>query len=161
MLNIDEALKLVLDDTQPLRAVATSIAEARSRVLAETITSDVDSPPHDKSIVDGYAIVAADIAQPPVELTVLEEVTAGAVPTRAVGRGTATRIMTGAPIPAGADAVVMVEQTECSGTRVRILSSARSGQNITRQGSSLVRGQTVLQRGALLRPVEIGLLAEV
>jgi molybdopterin molybdotransferase len=161
MLNIDEALKLVLDDTQPLRAVATPIAEARSRVLAETITSDVDSPPHDKSIVDGYAIVAADIAQPPVELTVLEEVTAGAVPTRAVGRGTATRIMTGAPIPAGADAVVMVEQTECSGTRVRILSPARGGQNITRQGSSLVRGQVVLQPGALLRPVEMGLLAEV
>src|SRR5262249_54437681 len=129
--------------------------------LAEPIISDIDSPPYDKSIVDGYAVISAEIAQPPVELTILEEVTAGAMPTRTVERGTATRIMTGAPIPAGADAVVMVEQTEGSDNRVRILSAARSGQNIMRRSSSLSRGQTVLRPGTLLRPIEMGLLAEV
>jgi len=161
MLNVEEALKLVLEQAKPLKTTTTVLSDALGRVLGEPITSDIDSPPHDKSVVDGYAVLAADTAQPPVELAVVEEVTAGAMPTRAVERGTATRIMTGAPIPVGADAVVMVEQTESKDTRVRILSSARSGQNIMRRASSLVRGQTILEPGKLLRPIEIGLLAEV
>src|SRR4029450_9930778 len=117
MLSVDEALRLVLEHTQPLpwsQALSTSDAwtsEALGCVLTEPVTSDIDSPPHDKSIVDGYALIAADAASPGIELTVIEEVTAGTVPTRTVERGTATRIMTGAPLPAGADAVVMVEQT--------------------------------------------------
>src|SRR5689334_9752146 len=137
MLSVDEALARVLEYTQPLPAVATALGEARGRVLAETVVSDVDSPPHDKSIVDGYAVIAADTAAAPAELVVLEEVTAGAVPTRAVERGAATRIMTGAPVPAGADAIVMVEQTELVGDRVRILTTAKAGQNIVRRGASL------------------------
>jgi molybdopterin molybdotransferase len=162
MLSIDEALKLVLEYAKPLPAVATQMEEALGSVLAETIVSDVDSPPHDKSIVDGYAVIAADITEGAAELTVIEEVTAGAVPTKAVERGTATRIMTGAPVPRGADAVVMIEQTELRGSRVRINGVAmRSGQNIVRRASSLARGQTVLQPGKLVRPIEMGLLAEV
>src|SRR4051794_20847553 len=130
MLSVDEALQLVLEHAQPLPAVATPLTEARGGVLAETIVSDIDSPPHDKSIVDGYAVIAADTAEPPAELVVLEEITAGAVPTRVVERGTASRIMTGAPIPRGADAVVMVEQTQLTGDRVRIAApAAKSGQN--------------------------------
>src|SRR5262249_957062 len=146
---------------KPLPPVVTPIGEVRDRVLAETVVSDVDSPPHDKSIVDGYAVIAADTSLPPVELAVLEEVTAGAMPAHTVERGSATRIITGAPIPMGADAVIMGEQTESRDSRVRILSSARSGQNITRRRSSLSRGQTVLQPGTLARPIEMGLLAEV
>lgn len=162
MLNVDEALKLVLEHVQPLPAVATALGEARGRVLTETIVSDIDSPPHDKSIVDGYAVIAADIEAQRTELIILEEVTAGAVPEKTVESGTATRIMTGAPLPRGADAVVMVEQTEVSGERVRIAQpNVRVGQNIMRRATALTRGQTVLRVGKLLRPAEIGLLAEV
>src|SRR5206468_2085565 len=110
MLSIDDALELVLAHAHPLLPAVTPLGDARGRVLAETIVSDIDSPPHDKSIVDGYALIAADTAEPEAELLVLEEITAGAVPTHVVERGTASRIMTGAPIPRGADAVVMVEQ---------------------------------------------------
>ena len=168
MLSVEQALKLVLDHAHPLpwpQTLAVSDAgtsEALGCVLTEPVTSDIDSPPHDKSIVDGYAIIAADAAEPGAELTVIEEITAGAVPTRTVERGTATRIMTGAPIPAGADSVVMVEQTELVGDRVRIHQSpVKPGQNIMRRASSLTSGQVVLPAGKTLRPIEIGLLAEV
>ena len=162
MLSVEEALQLVLEHAQQLPPVPTWKPDVRGRVLAEPVVSDIDSPPHDKSIVDGYAVVAADISAPGVELAVLEEVTAGVVPTRAVERGAATRIMTGAPIPAGADAVVMVEQTLLAGDRVRILQSpVKPGQNIMRRAASLARGQTVLQPGKVLRAIEIGLLVEV
>src|SRR5437763_15183071 len=109
MLSVDEALKLVLEQAVPLPPVNKPLMDARDCVLAEDIASDIDSPPHDKSIVDGYALIASEISQPGVELAVLEEVTAGELPTRTVERGTTTRIMTGAPLPPGADAVVMIE----------------------------------------------------
>src|SRR5687768_11859937 len=112
MLSIEEALKLVLVHVLPLAPAQIALADVLGCVLAGDVVSDIDSPPHDKSIVDGYAVIAADIRQAGVELKVLEEVTAGAVPTRAVEPGSATRIMTGAPLPTGADAVVMVEQTK-------------------------------------------------
>ncbi|MCU0880675.1 MAG: hypothetical protein MUF06_23140, partial [Pirellulaceae bacterium] len=111
MLPVDEALRLVLAAAQPIPPRRMLASEAQGLVLAEPVVSDIDSPPHDKSIVDGYALVAADIAAGRNELAVLEEVTAGQVPTRTIEPGAATRIMTGAPIPAGADSVVMVEQT--------------------------------------------------
>jgi molybdopterin molybdotransferase len=162
MLNIDAALKLVLDHAKPLASVPTPMSDALGRVLAEAVVSDIDSPPHDKSIVDGYAVIATDIEAQQTELAILEEVTAGAVPSKAVESGAATRIMTGAPLPRGADAVVMVEQTEMSGGRVRIMQpNVRVGQNIVRRATSLACGQTVLLPGKLLRPAEIGLLAEV
>jgi molybdopterin molybdotransferase len=162
MLSVDEALKLVLEHARPIPAREVPTAEAQGLVLAEPITSDIDSPPHDKSIVDGYAVISADIMAPGQELLVLEEITAGTVPTRTVEPGTATRIMTGAPLPSGADAVVMVEQTALAGDRVRIgQSPVRVGQNIMRRAASLARGQVVLAAGKFLRGIEIGLLAEV
>jgi len=152
----------VLQQTAPLPPLATMLSDARGRVLAEPVVSDIDSPPHDKSIVDGYAVIAADIHQPGLELIVLEQIVAGAVPTRKVERGSATQIMTGAPLPAGADAVVMVEQTQAAGDRVRILQTpVKPGQNIVRRAASLAKGQMVLETGRALRAIEIGLLAEV
>jgi molybdopterin molybdotransferase len=167
MLTVEEALAQVLREVElpPLRSVP--IGEALGLVLAEDISSDIDSPPHDKSIVDGYAVVAASVTTPNTELNVIEEVTAGQVPTRRVEPGTATRIMTGAPLPEGADAVVMVEKTaSLSGqaTHVRILESpVKPGQNIVRRGTSMRRGDPVLlaEMHRRLRPIEIGLLAEV
>src|SRR5262245_26546100 len=161
MLTVEQALQLVLEQTQPLLAAPTRLADALGGVLAEPIVSDIDSPPHDKSVVDGYAVIATDAAAPGVELQILEEVTAGAIPTRTVEPGSATRVMTGAPIPAGADAVVMVEQTETSGNRVRLLQPVKPGQNIMRRATSLGEGETVLQAGKVVRPIELGLLAEV
>jgi len=167
MLSVDEALKLVLDHAQPLGPVELTTSDAWTSevlgcVLGESVTADIDSPPHHKSIVDGYAINAADASATGAELTVIEEITAGAIPTKSVGRGTATRIMTGAPIPTGADAVVMVEQTALAGDRVRIQQSPiKPGQNIMRRAASLARGQVVLPAGKTLRAVDVGLLAEV
>jgi molybdopterin molybdotransferase len=131
--------------------------------LAEDIAADLDSPPHDKSIVDGYAVMAADLAGGSAELAILEEITAGALPTRTVSPGHCSRIMTGAPIPTGADAVVMIERSELSTdrTRVRITEQARPKQNIMSRGASMRAGDVVLRAGHDLRPPEIGLLAEI
>ncbi|HZL86924.1 MAG TPA: gephyrin-like molybdotransferase Glp [Pirellulaceae bacterium] len=168
MLNVEEALALVLQEVElpPPREVP--LADALGLALDETITSDIDSPPHDKSIVDGYALIAASVTGPQTELTVIEEVAAGQVPERKVEPGTATRIMTGAPIPDGADAVVMVEKTvaenDSAPPRVRILEApVKPSQNIVRRGFSMRRGDEVLSAHLHrhLRPVEIGLLAEV
>jgi molybdopterin molybdotransferase len=163
MLPIDEARRLVLNAAQPLPPVRLQTTAALGLVLTEPIVSDIDSPPHDKSIVDGYALLASDVNEPGLELTVLEEITAGVMPRQTVATGTCSRIMTGAPLPAGADAVVMVERTEAvAADRVRIVQpGVKSGQNIMRRASSLASGQTVLEPGTLLRAIEIGLLHEV
>jgi molybdopterin molybdotransferase len=168
MLTVDEALELVLARARPKDAVIAPLADALGSVLAEEVASDMDSPPHDKSLVDGYAVLAADLASGAARLEVLEEVTAGAVPTRAVTRGKATRIMTGAPLPPGADAVVMIEYSELLATDnsspVRVQLSPRStspGQNIMRRAASMARGDVVLRPGCALGPIELGVLAEV
>lgn len=166
MLPIEEALQLVLAETQPLRAVTISTAEALGLCLAEEVSSDIDSPPHDKSLMDGYALRSEDLQAGVQELEVVEEVLAGQVPTKSVGRLQATRIMTGAPIPNGADCVVMIEHSEMLARsqppKVRIQTSTpERGQFIMPQGTSMRKGQVVLSPGQVLRPLEIGLLAEV
>lgn len=165
MLSVDEALKRVLAEAVGRPSIECPLRDALGLVLAEDVTSDVDSPPHDKSLVDGYAVVAADLAGGSVELAVLEEVTAGAVPHRAVARGASVRVMTGAPIPEGADAVVMIERSELVAedpNRVRLsVPKVASGQNIMRRATSMARGDVVLAAGAELRAIEIGVLAEV
>lgn len=165
MLSVDDALRLVLGEARPLVATNAPCAAALGLTLADDVASDVDSPPHDKAIVDGYAVRAADLAGGTAELTVLEEVVAGAIPSQAVTPGGCTRIMTGAPIPVGADAVVMVERTQLAGRkpeRVRVDDPRLTvGQNITRRGTSMQRGEIVLRAGRQIRAVELGLLAEV
>lgn len=164
MIPVDEALQLVLQEVVRLPAETRSTVAALGFVLAEDIASDIDSPPHDKSLVDGYAVRSADLQKLPVELQVLEEVVAGQTPNREVTAGAATRIMTGAPTPSGADAVVMVEQTETTadGQTVRVKEgSLRPGQNIMRRAASMARGDVVLRAGRRIRPIEVGLLSEV
>jgi len=165
MIDVEQALELVLQRAGKKPMVTVALADALGHVLAEDITSDIDSPPHDKSLVDGYAILAQDAESTPVDLTVVEEVTAGDTPTRSVTTGTATRIMTGAPIPDGANAVVMVEQTAAvdgHANRVRLVAQeVREGQHIMRRATSLQSGEVVLSQGTPIRPIEIGLLAEV
>ena len=165
MIDVAEAVSRILSATPRRRARRVLLADALGLVLDEDITSDIDSPPYDKALMDGYAVVSSDLGSGTVELNVLEEVTAGAVPTQQVTPGAATRIMTGAPIPKGADAVVMVERSKLAcgdGLQVSIDDAgAEPGQNIMRRATSLACGQKVLAAGRRLRPMEIGLLAEV
>ncbi len=168
MQSVEEALEQVLKAAQSRSPVKVPSRDALGLVLAEDVASDVDSPPHDKSIVDGYAILAADLADGPAEFDVLEEVTAGDVPHERVVSGAAVRIMTGAPLPEGADSVVMVEQSELragnGSTLGRVLlnpSQVTRGQNIMRRAVAMARGDRVLSTGHVLRAIELGLLAEV
>jgi molybdopterin molybdotransferase len=163
VISVDEALERIKQHAKPRASQMIRAADALGSVLAADIKSDIDSPPYDKALMDGFAVVAGDI-KPGVELSILEEVTAGDVPTLSVASGTATRIMTGAPIPDGADAVVIVERTEQvdgDETTVRIhADNADSGQNIMPRGESVRTGDVVLVAGRLIRPIEMGVLAE-
>src|SRR5438132_10406230 len=116
MLTVAEAQALVLQHAQPLPPETVPLMPAAlGLVLAEDVVSDTDMPPYDKALMDGYAVRAADLPTGQGMLTVIEEVTAGRTPQHALAAGQATRIMTGAPIPAGADAVGMVERTRSEG----------------------------------------------
>ena len=160
MLTIEEALKLVVDNSRALPPQRLPLGEAAGLVLAEDITSEVNSPPYDKALMDGYAVRSAD-REP--QRRVLEEIAAGDVPRFALTPGTASRIMTGAPIPEGADAVVQVELTEMVGDSVVSIQNAdvAPGKNLLPLGTSLRVGDAVLKKGAQLRAIEIGVLAEI
>jgi molybdopterin molybdotransferase len=164
MITVEEALRLVLENVGPIAPRDVAPADALGCILAEAVRSDVDSPPYDKSIVDGYAIRSADLKDGAAELRVVEEVTAGRLPQLSVEPGTATRIMTGAPIPVGADMVVMVEKTRQPTPETVHIGGVRAavGANVARRGVSMRSGETVLPAArGLLMPAEIGLLAEV
>src|SRR4051794_25729582 len=133
MLSVAEAQKIVLQHVQPLPPQPVALAApALGLVLAEDVASDVDMPPFDKAMMDGFALRTIDLVEGEAELAIVEEVTAGKMPTMPVGTGQATRIMTGAPIPQGVDAVVMIEHCELlAAQRVRIHEpQARPGLNI-------------------------------
>lgn len=166
MLSIEDALSLVLAECKPLPPKKISLSDALGCCLAQEVISDIDSPPHDKSLMDGYAVRSEDLRAGVTEFEVIEEVLAGQVPTKSVEKNQATGIMTGAPLPAGADCVVMVEHSaifdKSQPNRVRIqTSSPGPGQHIMPRATSMRKGQRVLPAGHVLRPLEIGLLAEV
>jgi molybdopterin molybdotransferase len=164
MLTVAEGQTIVLEHARPLPPVATPLGpSALNLVLAEDIASDLDLPPFDKALMDGYAVRAADLATGAATLTVIEEISAGKMPTLTVGAGQATRLMTGAPVPAGADAVVIVEHTRMlDGQRVRIEQARpQAGQIILPRGREMRQGEVVLRAGARLRPQEVGLLTSV
>ena len=162
MLTVDEALRLVLGATVPLSVERRLAVDAVGCRLQEDVRSDIDAPPHDKSLVDGYAVRAVDVAQGSTTLMVLEEVPAGAWPQREVSGGQATRIMTGAPIPPGADAVVMLERTDLlEDNHVRVdAPDTVPGDHLLAQGSLFRSDDVVVSQGTRLRPIEVGLLAE-
>jgi len=160
MLSVEEALKLVSEHSRPLAPRRVALREAAGLVLAEDIASEINSPPYDKALMDGYAVRSID-REP--QRQILEELPAGVVPRFPLTPGAASRIMTGAPLPEGADAVVPVEQTELiDGSTVRLhKSEIRPGQNVLPLGASLRAGQDVLRQGTILRAVEIAVLAEI
>ena len=162
MLTVAEALELIRANVPSLAPRRVALADAFGCRLAEAVVSDVDSPPYDKSVVDGYAIQFADLRDGCAELRLLEEVTAGALPTCEVGPGTTTRIMTGAPLPVGADAVVMVERSSQPAADVVQLDDPRAklGQNIVRRGTVMRKDDAILAAGTHITPAVVGLLAE-
>ncbi len=164
MLRIAEAQTRVLQHAQPLPPQTEPLsAAALGRVLAEDVAGDLSMPPFDKALMDGYAVRTADLPEGRGTLTVIDEITAGQTPRLPVGAGQAARIMTGAPVPSGADAVVMIERTRAlEGNRVQVDDRPpKPGQNILYQGREMRAGETVLSAGAVLRPQEFGLLATV
>ena len=151
----EDALSTVLRVARPLPAERIATAVADGRVLAEDLHSPENVPPFRASTVDGFAVIAADEAP---ERVVIEHITAGVVGTPRIVPGTAARIMTGAPLPEGADAVVMIEDTHQSDGRVEIARPARPGDNIRPIGVDVAQGDLLLSTGAVLGAAEIGLL---
>jgi molybdopterin molybdotransferase len=161
MTEVPAAVAIVLERTRWLAPEITRLGPAvLGRVLAEDIASDIDSPPYTKSVMDGYAVRSADVPGP-TTLTVIEEVAAGRVPTRPVGPAQATRVMTGAPIPEGADAVVPHEATTLDGTSVRVRQAVPAGQFILPRGREMRAGEVVVPARTVLGPAALGLLAAV
>lgn len=162
MLAVNQAQEGVLSRVQPGPVVSVPVAPpALGLVLAEGVYADRDSPPFTKALVDGYALRAGDASAPGTELEIVEEILAGRVPVRGLQAGQASRIMTGAPLPPGADAVMMHERTTLAGNRVTLLDAARAGQNLLRQGDEMTAGAEVLACGQLIGPAVLGLLATV
>jgi molybdopterin molybdotransferase len=161
MIPLEEARSRVLERVRPLDPETVPCVEAVGGWLRSAVTSDVDQPPCDVSAMDGYAVRCDDVAPAPVELQVIGEIRAGAMPDFSLGPGQAAAIMTGAPLPAGAEAVQMVENTEADAAagRVRILEPVEPGAHIRRQGENLRRGREVLPAGQRIGAVEVGLLA--
>jgi len=157
-----EAQAEVLDAVPRLEARRIRIREALGLVLAEDVRASHDLPPFENSAMDGYAVRAGDVAGAPVALTVVDEVAAGAVASSRVTRGTAIKIMTGAPLPDGANAVVKVEDTEIvAPDRVKILTSVEVGTAVRSAGGDVAAGTTVLREGQRLAPAHLGVLASL
>ncbi|HEU4585673.1 MAG TPA: gephyrin-like molybdotransferase Glp [Gemmatimonadaceae bacterium] len=160
-----EASARILAGIEPLGIERVALPDALGRVLASPVASPVTIPAWDNSAMDGYAVRAEDVAgaseSNPVVLDVLETVAAGAFPTRALSAGTATRIMTGAPVPEGADSVVRVEDTDAGEARVAITNARDAHRNLRRRGEDIASGATVLDAGTPIGPAQIGVLASV
>ena len=170
-LTAGEALRRIVAGVEPLGAEERPLLDARGSVLAEDVAAAADLPPWDNSAMDGFAMRAADVrgasAANPIVLRVVDDVPAGQFPTRDLGPGEAVRVMTGAPVPAGADGVVRVEHTDggtAIGTeegRVTILSDADAGKNVRPRGEDVRRGDVVLRAGTVLRAGEIAVAASL
>ncbi len=161
MVTVEDALAVVLRESQPLPAEEVALADALLRVLASDVHADADLPPFDRAAMDGYALRAADAAEPPARLSVVGEVRAGEWPAMTVGPGQAVRIMTGAPLPAGADAVEPVEKVRVADGGVEIAGAVARGTHVALRGCEVRRGEVVLQRGRRLDPAALAVLASV
>ena len=165
MISVEEALERILAEIMPLDVVQVPLAESLGHVLAQEVIAQEDMPPFANSAMDGFALLSKD-SQPrggqPPRLRVTGGVAAGYVADHAVTGGTAIRIMTGAPVPPGADAVIQVELTRSDDPQsewVEILEAVAPGNNIRPAGEDMQRGQTILERGSEIGPWEIGILA--
>ncbi len=156
-----DAQATVLSAIRRLPVTEVELGDALGLVLAEEVRAPHDVPPFANSAMDGYAVIAADVAAAPVTLQVVEDVAAGRVPTLAVTPGSAIKIMTGATIPEGADAVVPVEVTRQDGDRVEILEGVPKGASVRAAGGDVAAGSTVLRTGERMGPAHLAVLASI
>ena len=166
VLSFEEALKIIMDSVVPLGYEDIPVTEVYGRVLYEDIASDIMIPPLDESAMDGYAVIADDTKGAsetnPVTLKITGEVQAGASAAgKKVTKGTAVRIMTGAHIPEGADAIVRFEDTEEDGNIVKIFVEMRKLDNYRKAGENIAKGETVLKKGERLTSADAGMLASI
>lgn len=161
MIPVEQALETILRAVEPLPSEKVSLLEARGRVLAEDVTAPRDLPPSDNSAMDGYAYRSVDVSAPPGRLRVIESIAAGRRGSRPLTPGEAVRIMTGAPVPEGADTVIPVEETRVEGGDVVLLSAPERGANIRLAGEDVRRGELVVPRGTAVRPAEVGMFASL
>jgi len=170
MISVEQALEKILSRVDVLEEEQRPILDSMGQVLAEDIYSTIDIPPLDNSAMDGYAVRAEDTRgasqQSPRFLRVIDTVMAGSISGYEVEPGTAVRIMTGAPIPKGADSIVRFEDTDETERRgapgeVGILGEVKAGLDIRRAGENIARGSIVLSRGVVIRPPEVGVLASL
>jgi molybdopterin molybdotransferase len=157
---VDAALAAVLEATPTLPAEEAPLGEAAGRVLAEPVRADMDMPPFDRAAMDGYALRSADVAARPATLALVGRVRAGEMPSASLGPGEAVSIMTGAPVPPGADAVLQVEKSRLvDGGRVELLAEVAPGLNVAPRGSEARRGDLLLEAGDRIDPATIAVLA--
>ncbi len=172
--NVDDAIQQILATITPLSTETITLPDAGGRVLAQDIESDVNLPPFDNSAMDGYAIHAeasqTATQSTPVELDVTMDIPAGVYPTDALDKGQAARIMTGAPLPSGATAVIPVEATDSDFSErdgatlpatVQLYEALSAGANIRQAGENIRAGQLILKAGSVIRPQDIGMLAAI
>ena len=166
MTPLEDAQEFVLGSCPPKEPVRVSREDATGLVLAEPVVSTEVVPPFDNTAVDGYAVRSVDVASVPVDLIVVDEIAAGGAPHRPVGEGETIRIMTGAPMPEGADAVVMVEDSEHLGVtdgveRVRLSASVDAGSAVRRAGDDVRVGDEIFAAGLVVTPATHAVLASV
>ena len=165
MIPVDEALDKILSHVLPLGFEKVSLLDALGRVIGEDIYAKRNIPPLDNSAMDGYALKSEDVRKAsqnhPVRLVVIEDLPAGFISTKTIEKGKAIRIMTGAPIPKGADTVIPVEVTKKEDGFVLIFNAAGPGENIRESGEDVKQGDRVISRGDIVRPAEVGMLASV
>ena len=163
LIGLDEALRLTLENITPLPTIQVDLMEGLHHALARDVGAQVDSPSVDASLKDGYAVMSGDVvdARPerPVRLHVIGNIAAGGSRRITVTPGTAVRVLTGAGIPPGATAVVSEEYTAVDGDSLMVSIDAEPGRNILPRGSDVAAGQVVAEKGSLLSPGLIGLLA--
>lgn len=159
MIPINEAIRLVLQHTTALRVESVRLSDALNRVLAEDIIADTDLPPFDRAQMDGYAVRSEDVSNTPARLRIVGESAAGSGWHHEMKTGEAVRIMTGAPVPLGADAVQQVELTRESDGQVEILERVDSGRSIVRRAGEIKAGETVLRAGEDINAAMVATLA--
>lgn len=165
MISVEEALKTILAGVYVLGTEKVHIIDALGRVIAEDVVSGRYIPPFDNSAMDGYAVKAADTvgasSEHPATLKVVADLPAGYTLDRELQAGEAVRIMTGAPVPAGADAIVRVEDTEKRGDVVRILCQVKPGKDLRRAGEDVKAGDVVIGKGTRITPAAVGIMSSV
>uniref|UniRef100_A0A7C3UHW5 molybdopterin molybdotransferase n=1 Tax=Geoglobus ahangari TaxID=113653 RepID=A0A7C3UHW5_9EURY len=163
--NVDEAINSLISKIKPLETEAVNIYQCYGRVLAEDIKSPIDVPPFDRAAMDGFAVRAEDTfgasLMNPMLLRVIGAVEIGEKPSITVGEGEAVKIVTGAPLPNGADAVLMLEHVNLKGEFVEVLKSVTPFKNVSRKGEDIKKGEIILKKGEIIQPQDVGVIASL